>query len=96
MIPDDFITWGTVVVKGQQITLTPEITNEFFGLLDIPEAAVGWEEHEFFTAYNYDLAGALRMNGSGYWAAVDNQRDSWSCHPKYWNLALSLPDHAVL
>ncbi|KAL5764375.1 hypothetical protein ACOSP7_016738 [Xanthoceras sorbifolium] len=67
MIPNDFFAWGTVVVQGQQVTLTLELVNEFFELLDIPEAAEGCEEYEFFNAYNYDLAAALKTDGSGWW-----------------------------
>ncbi|KAL5834464.1 hypothetical protein ACOSQ4_013961 [Xanthoceras sorbifolium] len=58
----------------------------------MPEVAGGWEEHEFFKAYNYDLASAIRADGS----AADHTRDSWSYHPKHWRLALPLPDHVVL
>ncbi|KAL5861594.1 hypothetical protein ACOSQ4_002890 [Xanthoceras sorbifolium] len=58
------------------------------------EVAGGWEEHEFFKAYNYDLASAIRTDGNG-WTA-DRLRDSWGCHLYLWSLALPLLDHTVL
>ncbi|KAL5767767.1 hypothetical protein ACOSQ2_014550 [Xanthoceras sorbifolium] len=67
MIPDDYFAWGMVVVQGQQITLTPKIVNEFYGLPDVPQAPGGLEEHMFFTAWSQDLTGSLRMDGSGCW-----------------------------
>ncbi|KAL5798235.1 hypothetical protein ACOSQ2_003055 [Xanthoceras sorbifolium] len=74
MFPNDFVSWGTVVVQGQPVTITPETVNEFFGLPDMLEVAGGWEEHEFFKAYNYDLASAIRTDGNGWWHARNEQR----------------------
>ncbi|KAL5756878.1 hypothetical protein ACOSQ2_021624 [Xanthoceras sorbifolium] len=73
-----------VVVQGQPVTLTPKTVNEFFELPDIPQVAGGWEEHEFFQAYNYDLASAIRADGLGwnkqecYWRSTKEAKGtSW-------------------
>ncbi|KAL5758256.1 hypothetical protein ACOSP7_020867 [Xanthoceras sorbifolium] len=72
MVPDDFFAWGTVVVQGRQITLTPEIVNEYYGLPNLSQAPSGMERHQFFTIHNQDLAGSLRIDGHRYWSNSNN------------------------
>ncbi|KAL5764270.1 hypothetical protein ACOSP7_016624 [Xanthoceras sorbifolium] len=84
MIPIDFFAYGSVLVQGHTVTLTPELVNEYFQLPDILELEKGWEEHPFFYPYDYNLAKALKIEDSG------------CCHPDQGSLALPLPDHAVL
>ncbi|KAL5749432.1 hypothetical protein ACOSP7_024035 [Xanthoceras sorbifolium] len=62
MIPVDFFAYGSVLVQGHPVTLTPKLVNEYFQVPNFPEPVGGWVEHEFFQMHNWDLAGSLRAD----------------------------------
>ncbi|KAL5798943.1 hypothetical protein ACOSQ2_003763 [Xanthoceras sorbifolium] len=72
MVLDDFFAWGTILVQGRQITLTPQIVNEYYELPNLPQAPGEMEVHQFFTIHNPNLAESLRMDWDRYWSNSNN------------------------
>ncbi|KAL5752208.1 hypothetical protein ACOSP7_022392 [Xanthoceras sorbifolium] len=62
MIPEYFFTYGSILVRGHPVTLTPELVNNYFQVPNFPKPVSGWTVYEFFQLYNWDLAGSLRLN----------------------------------
>ncbi|KAL5812460.1 hypothetical protein ACOSQ3_027410 [Xanthoceras sorbifolium] len=88
IVLDDFFVSGTVVVQGWQITLTPEVVNDYFGLLNLPQASGGMKEHEYFTAWSRDL---LHLE-TAFWHVFCD----YSILPKTHWTTLTLPVASVL
>ncbi|KAL5770948.1 hypothetical protein ACOSP7_015102 [Xanthoceras sorbifolium] len=74
MIPDEFFSYGTVLVQGHLVTLTPELVNEYFQVPNFPEPIGSWVEHEFFQLHNWDLAESLR-NAHGDAPVADDEME---------------------
>ncbi|KAL5794977.1 hypothetical protein ACOSP7_003571 [Xanthoceras sorbifolium] len=76
MVPDDFFAWGTTLVQRRQITLTPQIVNEYYELPNLPQAPGEMEVHQFFTIHNcssQNMSGPnLRMDWDRYWSNSNN------------------------
>ncbi|KAL5762920.1 hypothetical protein ACOSP7_019184 [Xanthoceras sorbifolium] len=91
MVSDDFFVWGTMLK-----------VDEYYGLLNFPQAPGGMEVHQFFIVHSLDLAGSLRMTDRRCWSNSNNYDLFYhvfcdhSNLPKMHRTTLTLPVTSVL